>query len=150
MNLNDRKSSLKKFGLRKETVADVLAMEASSDGCAAHRYQDNGWSNGGFILVDPAVRAMTAEEAARCAIAGFDYLLGVPISSGTFALKSFPNPATGALILDYVKLCAYNGESDVSPKIRSRFGVTNYPALRCVRRNIDVAIDLSKKTIPGS
>lgn len=136
----NRSALLENFSLRKETIASLLAVKSSGNGCLAYRYQNNGWSSGGFVLIDPSVHSMTVNDASRCAVAGFDYLLGVPTSGEFFAFGSFPSPETSMVVLDYVKLCAYNGETNVSPKIRSRYGVTNFPAVACIRRNIADAI----------
>lgn len=140
MSIQNREQMLADKGLRRQTMFDLVRQEPSTDGCVAHRYQEVGWSAGGFVLVDPAVRSMKIEEAERCAIAGFDYILGVPAIGQSFVFQEFPPPDTSIVVLDYLKQCSYSGESDVTPRSASRSGITNFPSITCIRRRIGDAV----------
>ncbi len=47
------------------------------------------------------------------------------------------------VVLDYLRHCAEIGETDVSPRQSSNYGVTNFPSIQCISRGIGEAINRS-------
>jgi hypothetical protein len=125
--------------LRSRTVAALMAAPLKSDGCIVQPYQANGWSQGGFVLADPAAGSLSRDAVTACVISGFDYLMGVPVA-GVFDFRQFPSPAVSAILLDYLRQCSYAGKTDVTPRRTSNHGVTSFPSIRCINEAINGTI----------
>lgn len=143
MTAAERQKALAGYSLRSNTSAMLLDAHPIDNGCIVYRYTENGWSEGGFLLVDPAAGSMTAADVSSCVIAGFDHLLGVPTEDGRFDFRRYPRPGVSMVVLDYLRHCAEIGETDVSPRQSSNYGVTNFPSIQCISRGIGEAINRS-------
>jgi hypothetical protein len=146
MTATERQNALASYSLRNATKKMLLDAQPVANGCAIYRYTLNGWSDGGFVLVDPAASSMTTADVTSCVIAGFDNLLGVPAQDGRFDLGTFPKSNVSMVVLDNLRHCAGIGETNVSPKQSSRSGVTNFPSIQCISRGIGEAINRSPAT----
>lgn len=144
MTATERQGVLASYNLRNATRKMLLDAQPVDNGCAVYRYTQNDWSDGGFVLVDPAAPSMTRADVTSCVIAGFDHLLGVPAQGGRFDLRTFPKPNVSMVVLDYLRHCAHIGETNVSPKQSSKSGMTNFPSIQCISRGIDEAINRSR------
>jgi len=139
MSPGERLSRLQDQGLRPQTVTHLLDAPFEGAGCLVRRYEEYGWSHGGFVLVDPASGSLSSDEVTKCVLAGFDHLLGVPIAN-TFDFHTFPSSSVSAVLLDYLRQCSYEGKSDVLPMQTSRHGITTFPSLSCIQEEIDAAL----------
>jgi hypothetical protein len=143
MTAAERQEALAGYSLRNNTRAMLLNAQPKDNGCIVYRYILDGWSEGGFLLVDPAAASMTAADVSSCVIAGFDHLLGVPTEDARFDFRTFPKPNVSMVLFDYLRHCSEIGETNVSPKQTSRSGVTNFPSIQCISRGIEEAINRS-------
>lgn len=136
----DRKAMLTEHGVRPDFAAMLTPLPASHPPCSAFLGAADGWAWGGFVFVDPQA-GLTSQEAVRaCVIAGFDYLLGVPVAGGGFDVRTFPDPAASLVLLDHVRQCAHSGETDRVPPLRNNRGITSLPSLSCIRAGIAAAL----------
>lgn len=136
----ERKELLTKHAISPDFAAMLSPLPASHPPCSAFLGEANGWAWGGFVFVDPQAGAMSLEEARACVIAGFDYLLGVPVAGGRFDWKLFPDPAASLVLLDHVRQCAHAGKTDHVPPLRNNRGITSLPSLSCIRAGITAAL----------
>lgn len=136
----ERKELLTKYGVSADFAAMLSPLPATHPPCSAFLGEADGWAWGGFVFVDPQAGLASQEAVRTCVIAGFDYLLGVPVAGGEFDWKRFPDPAASLVLLDHVRQCAHSGETDRVPPLRNNRGITSLPSLSCIRAGIAAAL----------
>jgi hypothetical protein len=141
MTAPEREKALAAYKLRGWTRQILMDAKPVDNGCAIFRYEDFGWSQGGFLLVDAGAGSMAGKDVTPCVMAGFDYLMGVPAKSADFDFRTFPKPEVSIILLAYLRHCSDLGETEVSPKQTANTQVTNFPSVRCMSRQIGAAID---------
>jgi hypothetical protein len=118
----------------------IVRLAGNSNGCIAGKDANFGWTDRGFVLVDPNSGQMADTQVVACIVAGLDFVNGLPVRADTFSIKEIPPAAVSAAILDYVMRCAYDGETESEPPNRSRGGITTQPSIKCVHDRISTTL----------
>lgn len=140
--VDERRSIIANTSLPDFIQKDIVSSPHASGGCSAKLLQQFGWAVAGYILVDSHYHPSGSASERNCLLAGFDALDGLPLSNNSFELSSLPSAPVRRVVIDYVKACSREGISDAEPRIRSRYGISSLPSMKCVSdallRDIDI------------
>jgi len=140
----ERSEILEKLGVYWEVARPLASAPNDRSGCIAAKFEDLGWTRGGYVLADPFESLESEPDVVGCIEAGLSYVNGLPIYGETFSLSEMPSAPIAAIVLDYTMRCAYDGISDEAKPDRSGSDITSKPAISCIRNEVAAALGATR------